>query len=163
MAGLLALAVAVAAGCSGGAKSPSTGGGKEQKPLVIALGADTRTLIPMKIVDSTTAQQLTHIYDDFLIRDPAKNWDWGPNLADSWRIVDDLTWEFKLHKGIKFHNGEEFNAESVKVTIETIQADKDSHYNPRFGMIKEIQTPDPYTVILKTDKPSPSSSPALPT
>jgi peptide/nickel transport system substrate-binding protein len=156
LAVLVALALAVIAGCSGGAESPTKGpDGKDQKPLVIALGSDTRTLIPMKIVDSTTAQQLTYIYDDFLIRDPAKNWDWGPNLADSWRIVDDLTWEFKLHKGIKFHNGEDFNAESVKVTIETVQADKDSHYNPRFSMIKEIQTPDPYTVIIKTDKPSP--------
>ena len=36
-----------------------------------------------------------------------------PSLADSWSQVDDTTWEFKLHPGISFTNGEPFNAAAV--------------------------------------------------
>ena len=36
----------------------------------------------------------------------------------SWKIVNDTTWEFKLRKGVKFHNGEPFTAASVKATID---------------------------------------------
>jgi peptide/nickel transport system substrate-binding protein len=155
LASVLALLMIVAVGCS--AKQPTSPNdpAKPQTPLTIALGADTRTLIPMKIVDSTSNQQLAHIYDRFIVRD-AKTNEFAPELAESWKAVDDLTWEFKLKKGVKFHNGEDFNAESVKATIDVIQsAAFESQYKTRFDMVKEVQTPDPYTVIIKTDKPSP--------
>jgi peptide/nickel transport system substrate-binding protein len=157
---VLALMLMVLAGCSGSKTESPQGGSsvpaaKEQKPLVIALGADTRTLTPMKIVDQTSNQMLSQIYDYFLVRDP-KTYQVAPNLAESYKVVDDLTWEFKLRKGIKFHDGEEFNAESIKATILAIQDAKfETQYKARFEMVKEILTPDPYTVILKTDKPSP--------
>jgi peptide/nickel transport system substrate-binding protein len=32
-----------------------------------------------------------------------------PVLATSYKLVNDTTWEFKLRKGVKFHNGEEIN------------------------------------------------------
>lgn len=166
----LALLLVALAGCGSGQKaapsqSTSTTGSststpapapkKAQTPLVISLGADTRTLVAMKIVDQTSNQQLGHIYDVFLIRDP-KTYAIAPNLATSWRAIDDLTWEFKLRQGVKFHNGEEFNAESIKTTIEMIQKKEfESHYKSRFEMVKEMQIPDPHTIILKTDKPSP--------
>ena len=38
-----------------------------------------------------------------------------PCLAEDWRWIDDKTIEFKLRKGVTFHNGEIFNAEAVKI------------------------------------------------
>jgi peptide/nickel transport system substrate-binding protein len=43
-----------------------------------------------------------------------------PMLADSWTTPDPTTVEFKLHQGVTFHNGEPFNADSVKFSIERV-------------------------------------------
>ncbi|MCL4426622.1 MAG: ABC transporter substrate-binding protein [Firmicutes bacterium] len=155
---LLMAVLLLAAGCGGSSTSSKAPGGTAapaEKPVVVALGADTRTLLPMKIVDMTTYQQIRNIYDTLLTRDP-KTYALAPELATSWRALDDKTWEFKLRQGVKFHNGEPFTSESVKVTIEKI-LDKSwqSHYYTRFEMIDKIETPDDYTVILHTKQPSP--------
>ncbi len=44
-----------------------------------------------------------------------KDNNWVPSLASNWRWVDDHTIEFKLRKGVRFHNGEEFNAETLRI------------------------------------------------
>jgi peptide/nickel transport system substrate-binding protein len=44
-----------------------------------------------------------------------------PVLATSWSRPDKLTWRFKLRQGVSFHNGEPFNAEAVKYTIDSMQ------------------------------------------
>lgn len=36
-----------------------------------------------------------------------------PMLAESWRLIDDRTWEFKLNKKAKFHNGQPVTADDV--------------------------------------------------
>lgn len=38
-----------------------------------------------------------------------------PRLATSWRWLDDRTLEVKLRQGVRFHNGEAFDAEIVKL------------------------------------------------
>ena len=43
-----------------------------------------------------------------------------PGLAESWKPIDDLEWEFKLRKGVKFHNGQDFTAEDVIATFKRV-------------------------------------------
>ncbi|MHB9092531.1 MAG: ABC transporter substrate-binding protein, partial [Chloroflexota bacterium] len=45
-----------------------------------------------------------------------------PRLATSWKTVGDNIWEFKLRDGVKFHNGEKFDAQSVKTTFDRMLA-----------------------------------------
>jgi peptide/nickel transport system substrate-binding protein len=41
-----------------------------------------------------------------------------PQLAESWKLLDELTWQFKLRRGVVFHNGEPCNAEAVRATVD---------------------------------------------
>jgi len=94
-----------------------------------------------------------HLYDNLVYRDQ-KTMKIGPHLAESWRLMDDNTWEFKLRKGVKFDNGEPFNAECVKFTIERGQ-DPKCPQRPQVSWIKEVKVIDDHTVRFITDKPYP--------
>ena len=128
------------------------------KEVVIGLGAEPRTMLAVTIVDWTTNNMLEHIYDRLLDRD-AKTLKPKPMLATEWKIVNDTTWEFKLRRGVKFHNGEPFDAQSVKATFDYMldPANKSHYATPAYWKpVKEIQIVDPYTVRIVTDKPYPS-------
>jgi peptide/nickel transport system substrate-binding protein len=124
--------------------------------VVIGVGAEPRTMLAVTIVDWTTNTQLEHIYDRLLDREP-RTLKPRPMLATGWKIVNDTTWEFTLRQGVRFHNGEPFNAESVKATMEYLQnpANK-SHYAPYWKLVKEVQIVDDHTVRFVTEKPWPS-------
>ncbi|MFQ5936682.1 MAG: ABC transporter substrate-binding protein [Acidiferrobacterales bacterium] len=79
-----------------------------------------------------------------------------PGLAVSWKAVDDLTWEFKLRKGVKFHDGTPFTADDVVFTFE--RAPNVPQSPSSFGTYlkgKKIVKIDDHTVQIKTEKPYP--------
>lgn len=55
-------------------------------------------------------------WDTLIYRNPKTN-EYTGQLAKSWKWVDDKTLEFELREGIKFHNGEEFDADDVVYTM----------------------------------------------
>jgi peptide/nickel transport system substrate-binding protein len=81
-----------------------------------------------------------------------------PLLAESWEVSPDLkTVTFKLRKGVKFQNGEPFNAQSVKYSFERAAAEKSTNKDKRlFQSMAFIGTPDAYTVVIgmKTIEPN---------
>ncbi|HVG79414.1 MAG TPA: ABC transporter substrate-binding protein [Patescibacteria group bacterium] len=128
------------------------------KEIVVGLGAEPRTMLGVMIVDWTTNNMLEHIYDRLLDRD-SKTFKPKPMLAESWKIVNDTTWEFKLRKGVKFHNGEPFTAASVKATIDfALDPATKSHFAAAayWGLVKEVVVVDDYTVRFVTKQPWPS-------
>ncbi len=147
---LAALAVLLALAVPGAAQDRA-----RTKEVVVAFAAEPRTLLPNTIVDWTTNNMVEHMYDRLVDRDP-KTYKPAPMLATGWKIVNDTTWEFTLRQGVKFHNGEPFNAQSVKATMEYIKdpANK-THYLPRWAQVKEVQIVNDYTVRLITEKPWP--------
>ena len=128
------------------------------KEIVVGLGAEPRTMLGVMIVDWTTNNMLEHIYDRLLDRD-AKTFKPKPMLATEWKIVNDTTWEFKLRRNVKFHNGEPFTAASVKATIDyALDPATKSHFAAAayWGLVKEVQVVDDYTVRFVTKQPWPN-------
>ncbi|MDF2115838.1 ABC transporter substrate-binding protein [Roseiarcaceae bacterium H3SJ34-1] len=123
--------------------------------LVVAQQTDAYTLDPAKHTLITTANILFHIYDVLVTQDAE-----GapkPALAVSWSNPDPLTWRFKLREGVKFSNGEEFNADAVKFTYD--RALDPSFKAPNFSRIaaiKSVEVVDKYTVDFKTATPFPT-------
>ena len=78
----------------------------------------------------------------------------APSLAVNREWIDDTTLEVKLCRGVRFHNGEVFNAHAVKFNL-----DYQREHNPNRGVqaymknVKEIQVVDPYTVRMILDQP----------
>ena len=88
-----------------------------------------------------------NVFDSLVDRD----WDGKivPALAESWNVVDDMTIDFKLRKGVKFHNGQDLTVQDVKASMDHL-LDKDikSPTTSIFASFKEIQVLDPQTVRL---------------
>jgi len=83
-----------------------------------------------------------------------------PQLAESWKLIDDTSWEFKLRKGVKFHNNDELTAEDIKFSLERIfkEGGMEGTTSPRKGLlgsVSDICIADRYTVIIKTKTPWP--------
>ena len=57
-----------------------------------------------------------NVWDTLIYRDPNTN-EYKGQLATSWKQIDDKTIEFELREGVKFHNGEEFDADEVVYTL----------------------------------------------
>ena len=57
-----------------------------------------------------------NVWDTLLYRDPVTH-EYKGQLAKSWKQINDKTLEFELRQGVRFHNGEEFDADSVVYTL----------------------------------------------
>jgi peptide/nickel transport system substrate-binding protein len=131
------------------------GGGKgitrsnPEDTLVVAQGADAKSLDPHATNDQPSSRVVKQIYNTLV----ASNVDMEivPALAESWESIDELTWEFKLVPGVKFHDGEELKASDVKFTYERMLASPSvSHI---IGPVAEIKVVDDYTVQIITSEP----------
>jgi len=123
--------------------------------IVIAQAADAYSMDPAKHSAFPTANVLFQIYDGLVSQDEKGNI--APALATSWSNPDPLTWRFKLREGVKFHNGEAFNAAAVKHTFDrALDPNFKAPYYSRISQIKAVNVVDDYTIDIKTEKPFPT-------
>ncbi|WP_149540122.1 ABC transporter substrate-binding protein [Siccirubricoccus phaeus] len=79
-----------------------------------------------------------------------------PNLASSWRAIDELTWEFKLVPNARFHDGTPFTSEDAAFSIRRVQSVQGARtYASAVRNVIGIETPDPHTLILRMRAPTP--------
>ncbi|RUU44279.1 MULTISPECIES: ABC transporter substrate-binding protein [unclassified Mesorhizobium] len=81
-----------------------------------------------------------------------------PDLADSWTISDDgKAYTFKLHTGVKFHDGTDFNADDVKFSLDRARADNSVNAQKGlFAAIDTVEVVDPTTVKIALKNPQSS-------
>jgi peptide/nickel transport system substrate-binding protein len=85
-----------------------------------------------------------------------------PQLATEWKRIDDRTMQFKLRQNVKFHNGEEFDAEAVKFSIHRMLDPKTgAPLLSTYGLIDRVDVVDKYTVNIVTKTPDPVLLPRL--
>jgi peptide/nickel transport system substrate-binding protein len=78
-----------------------------------------------------------------------------PSLAESWWLVDDLTWEIALRQGVAFHNGEPFNAQAVRFSLErTRQLGNSLETFASDVALQSVEIVDDYTVRIHTAQPA---------
>ena len=96
----------------------------------------------------------THIFGALVGSD--ENQQHYPDLAVSWKPIDDTTWEFKLRQGVKWHDGSPFSADDVLFTVERAQNVPNSPSSfVTYLKGKTFSKIDDYTVHIKTEKPYP--------
>jgi peptide/nickel transport system substrate-binding protein len=124
-----------------------------QGKVVIAQGVDPTTLDTMNQQETPASVVAAHIFDTLVERD--QNLKVVPALAAELpKLVAPTVWEVKLRKGVKFHNGEEFNAESVKFSLERAK-EPAMRGSSNFKPIERVEIVDPFTVRVHTVKPWP--------
>jgi peptide/nickel transport system substrate-binding protein len=127
--------------------------GLAEKPLVIGFEGDAATLDPHGRNETTTTTIQRHVYEQLISLDA--NLKIQPDLAESWKLIDDNTWEFKLRKGVKFQNGEPFNAAAAKYSLERCKTHPKSQYKYMVPDYKEIVAVDEHTLRFVTKSPTP--------
>jgi len=86
--------------------------------LAIGIGADVTAIDPHYHNVTPNNNVAWHIFDYLVLRDERQKM--IPGLAESWKTIDPVTWEFKLRKNVRFHDGSEFTAADVVASIERV-------------------------------------------
>ena len=120
------------------------------KVLNIATIGEVDCLYPIQMVPAT--YMLSRVCYDTLVT--YQDGEIKPMLAESWEISEDgCTLTLHLRAGVKFHDGEDFNAEAVKANILDMQNSPAAYSLPTVGTVTEIECPDALTCVLHYDNP----------
>ncbi len=135
------------------ALAPAAWGAPSGK-IVVAQGVDPTTLDPQDHEETPAFNILLNIYDTLLVRD--KDLKITPWLATSYKLINPTTWEFKLRQGVKFTNGEEFDAEVAKFSLERMANPANNLRMTALRVIDRVEVKDKYTIHVITKKPFPT-------
>lgn len=132
------------------AQTPARGGTMniivQPEPPMLQLGLNQQG--PTQTVAGKIYQGLL-TYDEKL--DPL------PSLAKSWTVSDDgLTYTFKLHENVKWHDGKPFTSKDVIFSTTKFLPEVHSRARANFARCESITAPDDHTVVFKLKEPFPA-------
>lgn len=134
------------------AANPSTALAEGQFALKIGTTDDLDSLSPFVALEWSSVEVFLLLYDTLVSFDTELNPE--PDLAQSWEVsADGLTWTFNLQQGVKWHDGVPFTSKDVKFSYEYYMESELGLYAGFLKGITAIETPDDYTVVIKTDEP----------
>ena len=123
--------------------------------LTIGVRGGPDSVDPHFTATGTHAEALKHVFDTLVWSGDGLELE--PRLAESWKAINDTTWEFKLRRGVKFHDGSDFTAQDVKFSIERIPMVAGPNPTTIYvRRVKETKVVDPYTLHVITDGAAPT-------
>ena len=127
--------------------------GSQRPELVVAdATASPTTLDPFKVYGTQAQSFFRLIFEPLFDRDPDGKI--RTPLLERWGPVDQLTWEFRLRPGVRFHDGGELTAADVVYSLERILDPQiNSPRRHEFGELDTIVAVDPLTVRITTKRP----------
>ncbi len=134
---LIALAGLLAPG-----PTPTPAAERDGATPVVAIQETVITLDPAMYRHRVTETALRNMFDGLVTR--RQDGTIVPEIAESYRQVNPTTWEFKIRRGITFHNGEALDADSVKFTFDRILTEGfiDGKTSPRKSLLPRVQSVD---------------------
>ena len=134
---------------------PIGGRGAAAQDLVIGLQGSITSMDPHFHALGPNNNVAAHVFDRLLHQDEKQRL--IPGLATEWKPIDELTWEFRLRRGVKFHDGSEFDAQDVIATFKRVPwvPNSPSSFTGFVRPIVEAVAVDPHTLRFKTAVPAP--------
>ncbi|AWE08724.1 ABC transporter substrate-binding protein [Lysinibacillus sp. 2017] len=129
--------------------------------LVFGRGADSVSLDPGIVTDGESFKVTQNLFET-LLNFGEKDTTINPGLAKEWKVSDDgLTYTFQLQEGVKFHDGTDFNADSVIKNVNRWKGGTEDdfyYFNSMFkaegeDIIKEVTADGDYTVVFTLSRP----------
>ena len=123
--------------------------------LAVGLGTDVTAIDPHYHNLTPNNNVAAHLFGTLVQRNEKSQLE--PGLATEWKTIDPLTWEFKLRKGVKFHDGSDFTTADVVASIERVPTvpNSPSPFTAYTKQIREMVVVDPLTIRFKTATPYP--------
>jgi peptide/nickel transport system substrate-binding protein len=128
------------------------------KTLTIVLSEEPDVVDPCEATRSNIGRIIKQNVSETLVEIDPKDGSIKARLATSWKQKDNLTWEFKIRKGVKFHDGEDLNAKAVVKSINRALNPKyDCEIRTKFfgNMSVSVAAVGSHTISVKTKAPQP--------
>src|SRR5438067_9395386 len=119
--------------------------------IIAGLSERMLTLDPANHYSISSTSVLRHVYDPLL--DVTNDDKFVPALAESWKAVSNTTWRFTLRKGVRFHDGTPFTADSVLFTLKRVRDNTKLIKSFVYQDLEEVRKDDDYTVTVTTKRP----------
>ncbi|MHB8647001.1 MAG: ABC transporter substrate-binding protein [Thermomicrobiales bacterium] len=144
-----------------GIKNPPQGKPQGNKPSEVSLVWGTEQLLttgtdPQTHGGTIAESRLRHIYEP-LVKVERDGKTLTPALATAWKQLDTNTLQFTLRQNVTFHNGEPFNADTVKYSINRpLDPKNNAALRTTYSTIDRVDVVDKYTVNIHTAQPDPA-------
>jgi peptide/nickel transport system substrate-binding protein len=138
------------------AQQPQSGG-----TLGVAWESDLTGIDPHFSSGLQAYRVVGNLFNSLLTIDAALNY--VPDLAESWEILENSkVYVFHLRKGVKFHDGTEFNAEVVRWNYQRIVDPEEKALDaPFYSIVEAVEAIDAHTVKFTLKHPSRTLLPVM--
>jgi peptide/nickel transport system substrate-binding protein len=145
---------------AGGMGAPRAASAAALNTLTVGFGGEPPTLNPLFVTIAPATSFYYALWDapvDVKFDRTGRLVGYEPVLFESWRVLENkLTWEFKLRQGLKFDNGEDWDAEAFAFSLDWMMKQKDAQTNVKLRLAPiydSAKAVDKYTARIETKAP----------